>query len=176
LKISKYQNVNILFDRISGRIQSSVIFFLFLLLFPLGLNLILTAHILNAVNYRAGNPSNPIEYQTPKIGDSPLWFSITPVNNEIIVTSTDGKIFRWPQQVTDIKKLEKFMSYLREKMASEIKSAALINHAHQNKYTVVISADRHITYAHLRPLIFALAEVGISNYALETKLTEVGDM
>jgi hypothetical protein len=40
--------------------------------------------------------------------------------------------------------------------------------------TALIAADRHLTYAHLKPIILVLAEIGIRNYAFETKLTHVG--
>lgn len=173
---SKYYTINLAFTRSAERLNDLLIYFPFALLFPLGIGLLLTAHIMSGVNYRAGNPSNPIDYHTPPISGVPLWLSVTPINDDIVVTTSQGEIFMWPQELHDLSKLQPLTAYLRQKSKLEIQSAALLNRREQNRHLVVISADRQVTFAHLKPIIFAMADAGISNYALETKLTEVGEL
>jgi len=174
MKKCNFNLINEAFYRIEIRIKNTDFSYLLFPLISFALVLIFTAYISNGLNHRAGNPSHPTDYKTPPLEDLPLWFSVTPIGDEIIVTTSNGIVFKWPQQVTDLQSLKGFIEEIRKMSFNEIATASLINRSYTNHATVVISADRNLTYAHLKPIIFALAEAGISHYALETKLTEVG--
>lgn len=170
----RYVHVNQTFDRLSIRLRENPLFFPFLYFISFQLVLILTAYILSGSNPRAGNPSNPIEFQTEPFPDVPLWFSVTPIGDEIVVTTSDRKIFKWKQSNQDIGPLKGFMEEMKRTIETEVRSVSLSGILRPEKSTAVIAVDRHLTYAHIIPIIVALSEVGIRNYALETKLTHVG--
>ncbi len=170
----KFDIINGSFRRLKLRTDENIIFFPFLFFISFQFVFILTTHIINGSNPRAGNPSNPIEYQTNSFPDVPLWFSVTPIGDEIVVTTAQRKVFKWKQANQDLEPLRTFMLDLKEMAETEIKSVSLSNRFKTEKTTALIAADRHLTYAHLKPIILVLAEIGIRNYAFETKLTHVG--
>lgn len=172
--IKKFEIINATFGRLKLRTDENIVFFPFLFFISFQFVFILTTHIINGSNPRAGNPSNPIEFETSSFPDVPLWFSVTPIGDEIVVTTAQRKVFRWKQTTQDIEPLRAFLRDLKEMAETEIKSVSLSNTFKSEKTTALIAADRHLTYAHLKPIILVLAEIGIRNYALETKLTHVG--
>jgi hypothetical protein len=167
--------VNGSFERLDERLAKNVAIFPFIGFIAFQMVLLLTAYILNGSNHRAGNPSNPIDYQAEPFPDVPLWFSVTPVGHDIVVTTPQRRVYRWPQSTNTLKPLKEFVEDLRSMVEIEVRSIALKNDASLARPTAVISADQHLTYAHLKPIVLALAEVGIRDYALETRLTHVGE-
>ena len=49
-------------------------------------------------------------------------------------------------------------------------SAGLLNEAISNQLIVVLAIDQKLKYSHIRPILYALAEAGINQYAFETSL------
>lgn len=138
-------------------------------LITMGLVLLLTGHLVMATNPRMGHPASLIEFPAAARPDSALWFSMTPIGQEIVITTNDRRVFRWPQQLTSAAPTQPFVDYLRRRVAEEIEAAALLKQALSTQTTVVIAADQRLRYLHLRPVIAALAAAGITSYALETK-------
>ncbi len=134
-----------------------------------GLVLILTGHILFGTNPRAGNPANIISFPSEPRKDSAIWISVTPIDDQIVVTTNDRKVFKWRQQVRTVEELGPFVGYLKARVASEIQAAALAKQGLRKQVTTVIAADQRLKYLHVRPIIYALAEAGISQYAFETQ-------
>jgi hypothetical protein len=138
-------------------------------LLAFGLVLLLTGHILFGTNPRAGNPANIISFPSEPRPDAAIWMSVTPIGDEIVVTTGDRQVFKWRQQVRNAQELGFFVKYLKERVANEIEAAALAKRALKSQTTAVIAADQRLKYLHIRPIIYALAEAGISQYAFETQ-------
>jgi hypothetical protein len=131
--------------------------------------MILTAHVISGTNPRTGNPADIITFPSEPRKDSALWMTITQMDEEIVVTTGDRRVFRWHQQVKTMEELAPFIKYLKERVAGEIESAALMKRAFTTQTSAVIAADQRLKFLHVRPLLYALAAAGISQYAFETQ-------
>lgn len=134
-----------------------------------GLVIVLTGHILFGTNPRAGNPANIISFPSEARPDAAIWMSVTPIGDDIVVTTSDRKVFKWRQQVRNAEELGQFVGYLKARVAEEIQAAAMAKRALKTQTNAVIAADQRLKYVHIRPIIYALAQAGISQYAFETQ-------
>lgn len=151
------------------RLREVIWWYPFPLLISFSLVLLLTAHVLFGTNPRAGNPADIIAFPATAQKDSSLWLSVTPIDKDIVVTTGDRKVFRWRQDVRGMKELQPLIVYLKARAASEIESAVLKGEASVAQTQAVIAADQRLKYLHVRPIIYALAAAGISQYAFETQ-------
>lgn len=150
------------------RLRTPLWWYPFPMLLSFALVLLLTGHALIGTNPRMGNPASIVTFAAESRRDSPIWLSVTPIGDEIVVTTGDRKVFRWPQDKADGKALEPLRAYLKRAAAREVESAALVKAAAAHQTTAVIAADQRLKYLHVRPLLYAFAEAGIARYAFET--------
>ncbi|MBM4250979.1 MAG: hypothetical protein FJ146_03335 [Deltaproteobacteria bacterium] len=94
--------------------------------------------------------------------------SVTTREKNTVVTTNDRKVFKWSASSRSMDGLKDFIFYLRRRMVEEIQTAALVQRALRSQTRVVIAADQTLKYSHIKPIIHALAQAGISNYAFET--------
>ncbi len=151
------------------RLDEAVHWFPYPMLISFALVLIFTGHVLFGTNPRAGNPANIISFPSETRKDSAIWLSVTPIGDEIVVTTADRKVFRWRREVRSLSELKSFSAYLKGRVADEVQGAAMAKHALASQVSAVIAADQRLKYLHVRPIIYALAEAGISQYAFETQ-------
>lgn len=152
------------------RLHEPLWWFPFPLIISFALVLLLTAHVFGGTNPRMGNPATVVSFPADLRRDSAIWLSVTPIDGEIVVTTGDRKVFRYPQDIADLEPLKKLRAYLKEAVRREVEGAALGSEAYQHQTSVVIAADQRLKYLHVRPILYALAEAGISQYAFETQL------
>jgi hypothetical protein len=151
------------------RLHEVIWWYPFPLVISFALVMILTAHVMFGTNPRAGNPANIIAFPSDTQKDSALWLSVTPVGKEIVVTTSDRRVFRWPQDVRGMQPLAPLVAYLKERAQEEIRSAVIAGRVLKTQTQAVIAADQRLKYLHIRPIIHALAAAGISQYAFETQ-------
>lgn len=154
---------------IKDRLQEPIWWFPYPALISFGLVLTLTAHVVSGTNPRMGNPADIISFPAPARKDSAIWLSATPIDDKIVVTTSDRRIFRWSQKLQNVSEVEPLVRYLKERVAAEITSAALMGRAFTTQTSAVIASDQRLKYLHIRPLLYALAEAGIAQYAFETQ-------
>lgn len=153
---------------VAERLRQPLWWFPYPCLLAFGLQLILTAHILFSTNPRLGHPAEVVRYPSNPSRDSSIWISVTTREKNTIITTNDRKIFKWAESSRSMDGLKDFTLYLRRRMVEEIQTAALVQRALRSQTRVVIAADRNLKYSHIKPIIYALAQAGISNYAFET--------
>jgi hypothetical protein len=134
-----------------------------------GLALVLTSHVLLGTNPRAGNPADVLTFPGESRKDSAVWLSMTPMGKEVVVTTNDRRVFRWPQDTRDLSTLRPLVEYLKSRVAVEVGSAALSGRATPAASSAVIAADQRLKFLHVRPVLYAFAEAGITQYAFETQ-------
>lgn len=156
-------------NAVKDRLNADLHWFPIPMFIAFGLVLVLTGHILFGTNPRAGNPANIISFPSETRKDAAIWLSVTPIGDDIVVTTSDRKVFRWRQQARTTAELGMFVSYLKKRVADEIEGAALAKKALKTQASAVIAADQRLKYLHIRPIIYAFAEAGISHYAFETQ-------
>lgn len=154
---------------VAARLREPLDWYPFPLIVSFALVLLLTGHILFGPNPRAGNPADIITFPAQPIKDSAIWMSVTPIGDDIVVTTGRRKVFRWKQAVRNLTDLKPFIHHLKELAQGEIESAALAKRAQPTQMLAVIAADQRLRYLHIRPIIYALAEAGIAQYAFETQ-------
>lgn len=156
-------------EQVKNRLREPIWWFPYPLLISFGLVTLLTSHSLFGTNPRVGNPADIIVFPGETQKDSALWMSVTPIGEDVVVTTGNRVIFRWRQDIKDLKPLEPFIVHLKQQVAEEIETAVITQEARVSQATAVIAADQSLKYLHIRPIIHALAEAGISRYAFETK-------
>jgi len=142
--------------------------------YPVLLSVLLILHFTSQVLFntssRMGSPAEVIELDSKPTATTTLWFSVTPINDEIVVISDDHKIFRWKQDVRNKDDLKEFRDFLKTKTKAVVLSATMAKEKLKSKTRAIIAADQRLKYLHIRPIIYALAEAGISQYGFETKI------
>ncbi len=158
---------------IKERLRKPTDWFPFPLIISFTLVLLLTSHVLFATNPRAGHPADVITLPaTPQL-DSTIWLSVTPVGGDIVVTSNKRKVFRWGQDTQNAADIVPFVTHLKDRVAEEVQSAALLGRMSPAQTVAVIAADQRLKYLHMRPVLYALAQAGIASYSFETQLLKV---
>ncbi len=152
------------------RLKENIWWFPFPALIAFGLVFILAGHLLTDLNPRLGSVTDPIQLNTKPFPDGAIWMAINVNADHITVTTADRKKFSWPALHTTMRDLEPFTSYLKKKKQEEIyKSVRLLENS-AVRSRVVIAVDQNAKYIHIRPVIYALAEAGISKYGFETRI------
>jgi hypothetical protein len=156
--------------RLSDRLEENVTGFPFVAIISFGFALVFVGIVLPSLNARVGSPAQPITWEAKAQKEGAIWLAVKVVDDEILITTGDRKIFRLPKRIDSPKALEQFSKYISSTLEQEVKRAVLANEILKNELTVVISADQRLKYLHVRPVINVLAEAGITNFAFETQL------
>ncbi|MEN9834892.1 MAG: hypothetical protein RL011_1085 [Pseudomonadota bacterium] len=153
---------------VARRLKQPLWWFPYPCLLVFGLQLILTAHILFSTNPRLGHHAEVVRFPSAPSRDSSIWLSVTAGDKSTIVTTNDRRVFKWSESLRSSDDLKDFAFYLRRRMVEEIQTASLVQRSLRSQTRVVIAADQSLKYSHIKPIIHALAQAGISNYAFET--------
>jgi len=154
---------------VKERLREPLHWYPFPLLISFAVVLLLTAHVVFGTNPRMGNPANVMTFPSQPRHDSDIWMSVSPSGHDIVVTTSDRRVFRWRQDVANVAGLAPFVSYLKSRAADEVRAAALLKHAFRSQTSAVIAVDQSLKFLHVRPILYALAAAGISQYAFETQ-------
>lgn len=139
---------------------------------PLGFMLILSLFIPIEINPRLFSKAKPLQLSGEEAPGVNLWFAIAPSKNGISITTLDGHLFEFNNDVPEHQRGEKFRAYVKSAAKSVIETAALAHRLDENSSLVILSADEQLTYYHLRPVIYALASAGITRYAFEGRIVK----
>jgi hypothetical protein len=132
-----------------------------------------TAHTVFSTSARIGSPAEVIEFPGEESHVNTLWFAVTPVGDEIMVTTEDRKVFHWKQNVRSLESLSEFREFLKKKAKQTVFSSTLSKDALRKNTKAIIAADQRLKFLHLRPILYALAEAKIVQYGFETKIPQV---
>lgn len=132
--------------------------------------LILTGHLLPSLNPRLGNPVNLTVFPAAREEEGAIWLAIFPRGDEMILTTSQKKVFRFPLKQAVPDDFTAFRDYLEGVLKKEAVSFALNMEAPPTRMTAVLAVDERLTYAHIRPFLYTLASVGITQYGFETKI------
>lgn len=130
--------------------------------------LLLTAHVALSTNPRTGQPAAVLPLAAEKGEDSAIWFSMVIEKDKVVVIDNYRKVFKWPVNTESVEDLEPFINHLKKRVATEVESAALAERISNSQVRAIIAVDQTLRYRHFRPILFALAEAGISQYGFET--------
>lgn len=154
--------------RIKSRLEASVNWYPYPFFISIGLFLILTDTITLGLNPRLGNPSELIDFQAPRAQEGAIWFSVTPKNDRLVITTDDRRVIYTPL-VPELSDLGPLIDYLKYRVQEDTLAAGLSKRATKTQTSVVIASDRTLKYFHMRTILYALAEAKIAHFGFETR-------
>jgi len=159
------------FSQTKDRLKNPSLWFPYPVLISFVLAVVLAGYSLPNLNIYFGQPSSLIQQDIVdnKTPSGSIWITASVIDNELIITTFDRKIFKWNREIKNITDIENFISYLKTEVERRSIQAGLAAGIHPGEVEVTIAADRGLKFLHIRPIINALAEAGISAYSFETK-------
>jgi hypothetical protein len=155
-------------NEMKERLREPLHWFPYPFFLPFALILVFTAHIFFAINPRMGNPADILTFPAETHKDGPFWLSVTPIGDDVVVTTGDRKVFRWSQNVRSVADLHDLTEYLKKRVEDELLAVGLVGKASKSQTSAVLAVDQRLKYLHIRPIIYALAEAKITHYSFET--------
>ncbi len=144
---------------------------------PLGialiLLLILCVYVLPDLNPRFATVAKPVTYASKDPSDLTslrLAIVLDPTRGNIRVNTSDRQVFTWPADSTELKASEKLKDYLSNQVKQKILKSSLLKDINAQELKIILAADETLRFHHIRPILYAMAESGISSYGFETLL------
>lgn len=140
------------------------------LLLPIGLMSLLLIYVSVETNPRIFSTAKPLQLNLPAEEDNAkLWFSLAPSEQGIVIVSNSGESFDLVAKDGETD-LTAFTEHLKARVMAVISDVAIANRMDAKSSFVVLSVDERLTYSHVRPVIYALAEAGITRYGFEGRV------
>lgn len=132
-------------------------------------------HLLPSLNSRFGSPAKLVKYNTLKEPEGSIWLSLYPSDGRVFVKTYDRQSFSWALENPSQEDIQPFVEYLKETVKKVKLSIGLTKEIDYVKTSAVISTDVNLNYYHVKPVLYALGQANISNYAFETLLYDKED-
>lgn len=159
------------FVRLKDRLQPETLWFPMPALFAVGLGIVLYGGLLIQLNPRLGSHADTLAFPSDPQPDGAIWLAVSTHDEDVVVTTSDRKIFHWPASEPSEESVDGLVEYLQKRIAYEQMSAGLAGESRFLTSTAVIAADQRLRYRHLKPILSALALAGITHYGFETRGT-----
>lgn len=114
--------------------------------------------------------AQPLEHPSAPSADQDVWLSVAAKDERIVVTTVTGDMFSWPIGGPSSKDLDGLNTYLKTRAEDLVKASVLRGQIHDKQNSVGLAVDQRLTYHHVRPIIYALADAGFSKYGFETRI------
>lgn len=159
------------FERFQDRASEPMSWFPFPALVSFVLALLLSTHMMFALNQRLGNSAHLLELDGTPSPEGAIWLAITREEKDhtVWITTPEHQIFHWPAGTKDPQSAAGLIRYLEHKVVNITHSTALLQANKPSERLVVLAVDKRLAYADIKPIIYALSVVGISNYAFEVR-------
>lgn len=133
--------------------------------------LVLSGHLLPAVNPRLGNPAEVMELSSDgKPGD--IFLSISADGGQLVAFDSNRRTARWPIGSRTLADVQSFSELLQRNVRDGLLTSSLSNRSVASQTRVILSVDQHLRYFHIKPILYALAEARICSYTFEVKHPE----
>ena len=161
-------------ERLKDRLRTSVAIYAPLTaMISATICLVLSGHLLPAVNPRLGNPAEVMELSSDgKPGD--IFLSISADGAQLVAFDSNRRNARWPIGARTLTELKPFSELLQRNVRDGLLTSSLSNRLVASQTRVILSVDQHLRYFHIKPVLYALAEARISSYTFEVKHPENG--
>ncbi len=140
------------------------------LFIPVGFISLLLIFVSLEVNKRLKSQATPLVLEGDAARSTTMWYSVAPQQDGgLTIASNDGNHFAIAQ---DGQGFVSFEEHLIAKKKQVLQDVMLANRMDETSSMVVLSVDESLTYAHIRPVIYALSRAGISRYGFEGRVLE----
>ena len=157
-------------DAMKDRLGEPLSWYPYPFLISFFLVLLFKGDLLSSLNPRLGNPTTTPVLSTPEEKEGAIWVSVTEIDQKIVLTTSDRKIFSWPKDDEYGANIGPFVEYLSNSILNMTLSAGLAKYVEPNKELVVLAVDEKLNFFHMRPILRALSEAKVSRYAFETRM------
>ncbi|MEZ4744125.1 MAG: hypothetical protein R3B45_17030 [Bdellovibrionota bacterium] len=157
------------FSRQIDRLTSHPSWFPYPAFIGFGLAIMLIGDVFFGLNPRVGNPAEAMYFNAKELQEGGIWISTLVKDNNIIVTTEDHKVFNIPLGSRDSNSIEDLTNYFKDQTLDRFLSVGLAKKTSLIESMVIISADQRLQYGHIKPVLLAIANAGISRYGFETK-------
>ncbi|MCX6125743.1 MAG: hypothetical protein NTV34_13505 [Proteobacteria bacterium] len=140
-----------------------------ILLIPVGFMCLLLIFVSVETNPRLFSTAKPVQLVLEEFVGGRLWYSVAPYEQGIRIISDSGKFFDLQGEI-NAAALTEFSSHLKLRMQKILADVAVANRMDKSTSFVILSVDERLTYSHLRPVIYALADAGVTRYAFESRI------
>jgi len=144
----------------------------FVLLIPFLAVIVLSLFTSLETNTRLHAVGKPMEHATTEVADHELWLSVAAKGGKIIVTTSDSNVFEWSEGGPTQREALALTDYLKSRVKDLIIGTVRTGQVSQESLTASVAVDQSLTYQHIRPLLYALADAGISRYGFETRIVK----
>ncbi len=158
------------FARQKDRLFDDGSFKIYTLILPFMAVTILTVYTNLELSTRLFGVSSPLEHQADVSNHSGVWLSIGTKNDHVIVRTTNGLTFSWPLSGPSKDQLGPLRDYLTLAARDVVEKSVLKGQITTKDTVVALSVDQHLNFHHIRPVVYALAEVGFTKYGFETRI------
>ena len=131
---------------------------------------ILSGHLLTYLNPRLGTSIEVIPLEAPRFNTGEIWLGIKLVGDNLLITTSDRQVFKWKNKILEKSDMKDLISYLHNRTRLQAHSSGLKMRTLESDITAVIALDKNVSYAHLSPILYALAEAKISKYGFESRI------
>lgn len=149
-------------------------------LIPFLMSIVIFGYIIPNINFKIGIPINMLEIneysnttQTTKFPTS-IWIGVKIINQDVLIVTDERKIFKWKYD-TENPNMSEFIKYLQKRTKFKLFTQVLLHTNDTEPIRVGIACDENIRFFHIKPIILALAEAGISDYYFEIQ-TKISDL
>ena len=156
--------------KMKDRMEEPVQWFPFPAMISFMFVVILGGHLLPGLNPRLGARVDSVAIKAPRQPDGGIWLGVYLQDDLITVITSDRNKFKWAAKSPRLEDIEPLVQYLKSKTQHESFSMALKLESSLTKTTAVIGLNQDLTYAHMKPIIFALASANIFRYGFETRI------
>lgn len=156
--------------RLKERLGEAAQWYPFPAMIGFALVMILGGHLLTDLNPRLGARVDVIPFDAPRHQDGGIWLGVYASGGQLNIVTSDRRRFSWSLSDNQVTASQELTDYLKQRTYKEAYSTALKMQTNMTQTTAVIAVDQTLKYAHLQPVIYALAQAGISQYGFETRL------
>lgn len=164
------KNLELSFQLKKERLRESINWVPFPIIISFYLVTILGAQLLTDLNPRLGARVKPIRYYSAEKANPVIWVGIYADKSKINLVTSERVKYSVPRSDYNVKGLKDFIEHLKKIQMHHYESMGRSLDSVENRSRIAISVDRDLIFKDLKPLIYAFAEAGISNYEFETQL------
>jgi len=155
-------------SEMNSRLKLTTFWFPAPALISIGLAVILTGQIIY-LNPRLGSLAELHEGVGGEELEGSILIMVSVLGEEVIVTTPDGRVYRWSAEEPASGDFKDFKAYLQTRAKELLTEFSVEGRTTPTRTSIVVSADRRSTWYHIHPLITAFADAGFDSYGFETK-------
>ncbi len=156
-------------ERQRSRLKQQYNWFPMPALISAGLVLLCSYHVSNDLFFRSGSQAQTIHWPAETLPHVGIWISVVGNQDQLIITTSQRKSLIIPRKNYKQKDLLPLIDYLNRQVQEKALSTVLTRQTFLESATLVIAADRSLSYSDFKPILHSMAKAKIRHYGFETQ-------